>query len=609
MPSIKDCLKSRADKGILIYGCDTETYKDGVHRGLKSIQVSNATEDHYFTAEHWEHDDITIRNEISEKFVLWADSLEKTTILAWFNLNFDLSQFVHYLVCDSGFEYVERDEMLYGNLQKGQLNILEANNKTYKVELRNSKGNVVYFLDILNFLTDASLNSACKEWIGKKKVELPTKKFPKSPASELEKEYAINDARLTCELFQKLMESEVIEGHKFATIAGRTIGHYKQYLKDNFNLSFTEWCYGTKDKEIVAIFNERNEQIIRNSNRGGYCYAFHKGIFRNCHHIDARSMYPSQMYKDYIPWGEILDEPPNEKHTVLHFITGSFKLKDKKVPYFQFRKKSQCQRYRYINLYNPGDMVADCILDGSYMLWDDELALIKDLYDYHIEDDKQYYIRMRPNTVLKGYVEYLYRGKMENKGTKRQYFKILLNALYGKFLTRPDGDIVSYKDKTRRNIPTDGKTLYYLPLGSWIAMSGRVCLCRAMSSIDYDDLLYCDTDSIIFKGDKYPDVKIGKWLGEWGIENERFDAHIIGPKTYQELNFGAIPSIPYNPLITKCAGLSRDILPTIRFGDLKEGNVYNVLKARRDPETWAISLEEQCHEVKPRLFTFRMGKI
>lgn len=66
-----------------------------------------------------------------------------------------------------------------------------------------------------------------------------------------------------------------------------------------------------------------------------------------------------------------------------------------------------------------------------------------------------------------------------------------------------------------------------------------------VSSIPPEDALYCDTDSLIWKGDSFPDVKLGKGLGEWGVENDHFKCNIVGPKAYQELNSDGT-------LITKC---------------------------------------------------------
>ena len=46
---------------------------------------------------------------------------------------------------------------------------------------------------------------------------------------------------------------------------------------------------------------------------------------------------------------------------------------------------------------------------------------------------------------------------------------------------------------------------------------------EVISSIDYGDALYCDTDSLIYTGDKMPKVKLSDDLGDWGVEQECCD--------------------------------------------------------------------------------------
>lgn len=76
---------------------------------------------------------------------------------------------------------------------------------------------------------------------------------------------------------------------------------------------------------------------------------------------------------------------------------------------------------------------------------------------------------LRENVVLKSYVNMLYEGKKNNKGAKRLYYKYLLNALYGKFLTRPDGITIDYFEEMgewKRVKLASEKSTYYLPLGN-----------------------------------------------------------------------------------------------------------------------------------------------
>lgn len=333
--------------------------------------------------------------------------------------------------------------------------------------------------------------------------------------------------------------------------------------------------------------------------RGGICQAVHKGRYDHAHHVDACSMYPTQMVLPYIPHGELLTEPPTGKYDTIYYPTGYLILKPGKIPYLQFRRITQCERYAYLHVYKPGEYVKDCYLDGSLALWEEEIDIILQCYDtINWNLGERVYISMIENRLLKPYIEMLYKGKQENTGTVRYYYKILLNSLYGKFLSRPDGVNMSYTGGYRHKIEQDDKRTYYLPLGMFIAMMGRVTLMRAMLSIPYDNVLYCDTDSIIYIGDEQPNVTIGRELGTWSFENDNFSVSVIGQKTYQELN-------PDGEVITKCAGLSGSISRGLQFGELYDGAQFEILKSKRDKEKWYISLEKTTFEVNCKVGLLR----
>lgn len=586
---IRDELNQPKKQGFTVFGCDTETYNNPTY-GLKSIQLWNPEEQHYFITNDYNQDDDTIRWQICKQFIDWINERQQDTRVVFFNMDFDFSQFAKYLICDSGLEY-------YENIQptrqpKNTIMILESEFNIYKCQICNRYGYRIIMLDIANFLTATTLNKACLDWIGEQKVDIESKDFLKAYPTAIEKEYAMQDARLTQLLYCKLELETVTEGHKYVTIAGRTIGHFKDFLKSNYHISFNMFAWGTDDKDTIAEYQSKAEELIRPCVRGGICQAVHTGYYPNAHHIDARSMYPTQMYKPLIPHGPILDNPPETgDYNILHFPKGYLSLKPNKIPYLQFRKKSQCIQYSWDKVYNPSEYVESAYLDGTFCLWDEEYKLMMEIYDvYEWDDSKRYYIAMVPNTILKSYIEILYKGKLENTGTIKYYYKILLNALYGKFLSRPDGVRISYANHDRTKIEEDNKKTYYIPLGSWIAMNGRVDLMRCMLSIPYDNVLYCDTDSCIYIGNEHPNVTMGKWLGEWGIENDNFEAFIVGPKTYQERNNDGT-------IITKCAGLSNDVRETVGFMDIEEGKEFNVIKAKRDKDTWAINLRKTTFKV------------
>lgn len=573
----------------MYYGCDTETYSTPSY-GLKSIQIATKGEAWYLTSSDFTQDDKDVRAEICRKFVQFLESIQESSMIFFFNLKFDSSQFLQYLM----HVYTYDSAIAARNLPKGGIAVLETDMQVYEVRVRNSYGHRIKMLDIANFLTGTRLNTACKEWIGKEKVELDSKNFPKAPATALEQEYAITDAALTYELGLALLNAGVIEGAR-VSIAGRTMHHYMAFLKERYNIEFDRWAYmGTKTAEAEL----KVESEIREGVRGGVCQAVHRGIYEHCHHVDARSMYPTQMVKDRIPLGPLLDEKPLGKYTRIVWPVGWFALNEDTVPYVQWKTQSMADRYRWKDDRKPGEYVNDFFLDGSYPFWEDEWNLILRKYDaigYSIVKEK--YFMMAHNDALQEYVRELYRGKQTSTGSKRQYYKILLNALYGKFLSRPDGWNITYDNGVREKVYNEGRHTYYLPLGSWIAMSGRMSLMHCLDSLPYEAVLYCDTDSCIFQGEEWPDITIGKELGEWGIEKEDVKVNIVGPKTYQEID--------KDGLVTRCAGLSIDQASILKFGELKEGLQVPVLKAKRDPDTWAINLRDTMFTVSSDPFLLR----
>ena len=586
------------DDPMLYFGCDTETYNDGDNLGLKSIQLVGRDSEYYFISSDYSKSDDYIRNEISYKFIRFLSECKDNVKVGFFNLTFDLSQFLKFLITESGYSLIHEYK---GRLKKGELSILETDRKVFSVKMRSFlSGYMIEFIDISNFAVASTLNDVAKSWIGKQKVDIESKEFPKRQPTEKEKEYAMQDARLTYEIYVKFIEDSVIE-LKTYTIAGRTIKDFKNFIKKNYCTNFEKLMFNTDDPDEINEMKEMFENELRLGVKGGICQAFYKGVFENITHIDARSMYPTQMYRDWIPYGGLLKEKPISKHTEIVYPIGWYVLKKNHVPCVQWTSKSNAFRYAYKNIYECGQYVNDFYLDGSYPIWKEEYEIIKEQYDVYNEQIlKRWYIKLRENIILKQYIEMLYDGKKNNTGSKRLFFKYLLNALYGKFLTRPDGVTIDYvyeNEQWERIKVVSEKSTYYLPLGMWIAMMGRVTLMRAIMSIDSKDFLYCDTDSIIFKGDKMPNVTIGKNLGDWSIEQKGIDVNIVGAKTYQE-KIG-------DEIITKCGGLPRIVKDKLGWLELKDGMSIKCSKPRRDKNTWAINIIDTEFTVSTKASIFR----
>ena len=588
------------------YGIDTETYNQG-GCGLKSIQIYGEKEQKYIaiTTDIAHAPDEEIRYRLLDELFGFFESRENDATFYFFNLTFDFSQMEKY--------FVERYEQKDGfHLKKGECNIMQSPNRMYSVRFRTkTSGRMIYFYDLW-LLTNSSLNASAKAFVGDSKIFIDDKNFEKGVPSPTEQKYAMKDAEITYKLALALKDIHGFDLTEKITIGARSLALFDEVVKaagDGVNIAGA-LCpiIGESAKNIQEYFEIKSkdikifEKMLRRSTRGGICQAFQTGIFKKCVHIDIHSAHPSQMVKS-IPYGPMLTEKPDGSYDAVVYPDGVFTLKPGGLRMMTFTSKANCLRYQYITENQPGIFVEDFALDGSYGIWQDEFDLIISQYDF-AGSVKEYYFKSRVDERLSALIKTLYHGKESSVGARRDVYKYLLNALYGKFLTRPDGEKIGYViddgKVTRHKVKDDTRKPVALPLGSWIATQTRVQLIStALKVRNYNkNLLYGDTDSLIFKyyDGWEKDIPIGDNLGEWGIESMPEKVNIVGPKTYQEVIDGVTK--------TKCAGLSHSVSDLIPFGELKEGYVTTRLKAERDPETLAISLNERPFTVstKPQLY-------
>ncbi len=600
---------SRRKKQIDYYGIDTETYTRG-GEGLLSIQIYGKDTSEYIGVDRDIIDlpDEDIRYILLDEFQYFLGTLENDSIFYFFNLKFDFSQMEKYFLT----HYEISDEF---NLKKGQISILQSPNRIYSIRFRSPiSGRMVYFHDLFN-LVNSSLDSACYTFLGERKIEIGDKNFSKRTPTYREVQYAKKDAELTYKLAMALKDIDGFDLTSSITIGARTLNLFKDIIRcksSTYDVAghtihlnghpYTDlWSYFELDKDILQEY----EDWIRLGVRGGITQAYQIGVFDDCVHLDINSAHPSQMVKE-IPYGAMLDDIPDGSYSYMAFPKGYFKLKRGGLKIMTFRSKAYCLRYHNLRTgeeLEPAVFASSFYLDGSFGIWKDEYEQILSQYDFDPDEPTIFkYFKTRKDQRLSALIGALYEGKETASGAKRTVFKYLLNSLYGKFLTRPDGKTIEYvkeDGKIKRKVVTDeGRKTVHLALGSWISMMTRVQLIEACLSVPRDTLLYCDTDSVIFtRYDNWEkDFVLGDELGSWALESKPSNVNIIGPKTYQEVIDGKV--------ITKCAGLSRRISAKIAYGDLVEGLEVMRLKAERNPETLAIRLVERPFSVstKPTIY-------
>lgn len=179
-----------------------------------------------------------------------------------------------------------------------------------------------------------------------------------------------------------------------------------------------------------------------------------------------------------------------------------------------------------------------------------------------------------PENPLKEFMETMYIKRKESKDMfDNFYFKSMMNSCIGKLAQRKNGEDVvidsvektqEYLDKKYKVIKgikenwvyskkREGRKKYYAPIiPTLINAYARTYMFKYFLKIPMNDLLYTDTDSIIFTGSHTHTLPLGKKLGQFKIEQENERVLIYARK---HLKIGTI---------VKLAGVSkRNVTPEL----------------------------------------------
>ncbi len=199
--------------------------------------------------------------------------------------------------------------------------------------------------------------------------------------------------------------------------------------------------------------------------------------------------------------------------------------------------------------------------------------------------------------------------------------KLVLNSLYGRWGLNPEGglyklvdlegdvNLSDYQGWTTHRI---GRKLYafgsieasrppdYINLlfAAQTAAAARLHLYRELAH-QGEDALYCDTDSIITRGE----IKIGSGLGDWRLEMYHGAADLIGPKEYalhdqalgdQYVVKGVPPDVARQYIQTGVARFFRAV------------TVREALRSGQRPATW-VQTVRSSRDVVPKRCPWRPG--
>lgn len=300
--------------------------------------------------------------------------------------------------------------------------------------------------------------------------------------------------------------------------------------------------------------------------------------------VDKHSMYPSQMHskgKNYYPVGTgtwtdmgitgnmrplkqietILDTIENnygKKVSFLSFMVD-FSVKPDHAPFVQLKNFSRFAPNEFIKESNG--MVRMYMSDAEFKLFTEQYNINAFQFLKAIEYKAEI-------GLFDEFIDYWYGIKESSKGALKQLAKLMLNSLYGKFATSLEGDSMEahlgYTDK-RGKYHDDGIVHYthiaeerkgvYIPVGAMVTAYARCDLVRAIQA-NFDNFLYCDTDSLHLKGLPRGIPITKKDICTWGVEGTFNRAKYIRQKTYFEVDNRGGRTV-------RCAGLPRSVVKEV----------------------------------------------
>lgn len=290
-------------------------------------------------------------------------------------------------------------------------------------------------------------------------------------------------------------------------------------------------------KREIVLPTEEIYTHAKEAYYGGRTEAFAEGIWKDVKVLDVASMFPWAMTQDKfpVPWGHFKRVGKNAipKSNGLYRVVVESDTPYPSLPY-RTPKGTVYPNGRLLAWFTGGEILH--ALSGVGV----KVTIIKGYEFLDICDP------------FSEYVADFYKKKEQAKGPARLGYKLLLNALYGKFGQGGEKVVATPLSKfiKKTKLPEDfriwnGIVIYSVkgsppPWGNnvWpaiITSRARVRLAQEMARIREAGgiVLYCDTDSIIFQGAdqlEYPE-KAAK-IGDFELRGKYAKILIAGKKEY-----------------------------------------------------------------------------
>jgi DNA polymerase elongation subunit (family B) len=382
-----------------------------------------------------------------------------------------------------------------------KINMVYSKSKLLRATIKDQSRHTWHIIDIFNLFPRHNV-AKLGELLNLSKLEKPDylgKRKPQPSERKYFIKYAMRDAEIAYHTAKMLIDEF---GKIKSTLPSLAMSHFR---KENRNMEF--W------KKPIESLHEK----IKISYRGGRTEAFNRGtLYENVYAYDVRSLYPSIMANCEFPNINLEGIVKSDVNLDYEGVALCTIKQDLNIPPLAIKHKD-------IKLFPDGHhrLVFPNGIIRSWFTYP-ELRYLE-LHGYgkiiKVHEAIEYKRHFNPfkkwvTSMFDKRAEYLKQGS-----SKAEMFKLMLNALYGKFAQNLTSDIMEFQDNKLIKQSEQGgiSRNTHFALASYITAQGRLQLHRYMMNNKGEDILYCDTDGFFATKKNYNTKDI---LG--GL-TERFD--------------------------------------------------------------------------------------
>lgn len=396
-----------------------------------------------------------------------------------------------------------------------------------------------------------SLKNLAKS-IGLVKLESPRDGFGRGWSQDLtdaDWEYVDNDARIVARAMSLLHA----EGRSSATASSDAWNFAKKMLGP------MTW------RNYFPRLSPKLDGELRHAYMGGLNVSQNRGYYHGqITHEDVHSMYPTVMTYDMLPIGQPIISTAPKLDLYVKKCCIKLKLKEGLFPWFQFKDA--------INAQMEDVKTTTPIVETReyHVLWltNVDLDTLSKWYDIteHPTFVPKYYCFKGKVGIFEKYIQHWYKEKESQPKGSLLYnsAKRMMNALYGRFALNPEVEenmlvfnpVIETFDFQKRFVTNEDNDAY-VPFALFVTAHARRRLLENAFAVGPENVIHCDTDSVIHKGLICPGIPHGSELGTWGVESEPWAIWEAGYKRYVEQLRPVVTS--HHDLVMACAGVPQNV--------------------------------------------------